>query len=94
MVTAFASATGVLAMIAAARRYPESALQILGFGVLSSCSVNAAAVALGSIAGVGSKDQGSVSAAFSTTTDVVVAAVLFGLALAFGLASNTVRRAG
>ncbi|MCZ4499552.1 MAG: hypothetical protein JWQ74_2105 [Marmoricola sp.] len=92
LITVFAGVTGALALTPAASRYPESTLHLLTFGVLTSLSINALAVGIGSIASAANKDQGSVSADFSTTTDVVVALALLGVAVACGFAAAAVRR--
>ncbi len=57
------------------------------FGVLMSLGMNSAVVGLGSIVSAMHKDEGSVSAAFSTTTDVLVAAGLFAAAVALAAAA-------
>ena len=54
------------------------------FGVLASLALNSFAVGVGSIVSATHKDEGSVSADFTTTADVLVAAGLFVVAAMFG----------
>lgn len=91
-IAAYSVVTGILALSPAASRYRESSLHILTFGVLSSLALNAAAVGIGSIVSDANKNQGSVTAGFSTTADIVVGLACFGLAGAFAFTANSVRR--
>lgn len=59
------------------------------FGVLLSLALNSAVVGVGSIISATHKDEGSVSADFSTATDVLIATGL--LVLAATLAAVAVR---
>jgi hypothetical protein len=91
-IAVYAVFTGVLALTAAAWKYASSAFQILTFGILASLALNATAVGIGSIVSAFNKDQHSVSADFSTTTDVLAAAALLGLAAVCAVAAEDVRR--
>jgi cytochrome bd-type quinol oxidase subunit 2 len=57
------------------------------FGVQMSLALNLAIVAAGSVVSATHKDEGSVSADFSTTTDVLLASVLLVLAAALATAA-------
>lgn len=94
LIAVYAVLAGALAAAPPAMRYPDSTLQIQAFGALTSLAVNATAVSLGSIVSAVNKDQNSVSADFSSTTDVLVAAALVGVAALCACAANAVRRTG
>lgn len=82
---------GVFALSPAAVRHPGLAFHILTFGILISLALNAAAVGIGSVVSAANKDQGSVSANFSTITDVLVAFSLLGISAGLAYTANRVR---
>ncbi|WP_148046074.1 hypothetical protein [Nocardioides marmoriginsengisoli] len=90
LIAVYAFVVGSLATSVPAWRYPESSFRILNFGVVASLALNTAAVGIGSIASAANKDQQSVSAAFSTTTDVLVAMSLFGVAAICAFAASRI----
>ncbi len=93
LITVFAVVAGLIgaAFWMASGPRPGAARRI-AFGVLTSLALNAAVVGAGSLVSAAHKDEGSVSAAFSTPTDVLVAVVLFVLAAALATAAHGVGR--
>lgn len=92
-VAIFAIVAGLIAaaLPAAARPGPPAAHRA-AFGVLMSLALNSAVVGVGSIVSAAHKDEGSVSADFTTTTDFLVAAGLFVLTAALAAAALRVDR--
>jgi hypothetical protein len=88
LITTFACVTGVVgaAFSAASRPGRPFAGRVVS-GVLMSVALNAAAVGAGSVVSALHKAENSVSADFSTTTDVLVAAGLFATALVLAAAA-------
>lgn len=84
MIAAFAGLCG-LVQIFGPSSANTSAKRRAAFGILSSVSLNATVVAIGSIVSAKHKAEGSVSATFSTATDVSVATGLFLIAVCFAL---------
>jgi hypothetical protein len=83
LITIFATVTGVLAMALPLTSGPRpSAARRAAFGIPMSLALNLAVVGVGSIVSATHKEENSVSVDFSTTTDVLVAAGLFGAAIA------------
>ncbi len=93
LVAIFAIVSGLIgaAFWMTSRPRPAAARRA-AFGVLVSLALNSAVVGAGSVVSAANKDEGSVSAAFSTPTDVLVAALLFVLAAALGTTALRVGR--
>jgi hypothetical protein len=89
MIALFAGLCG-LVQVSGPCSADTSARQRAAFGVLSSLSLNATVVGIGSVVSSEHKAEGSVSATFSTTTDVMVAACLCLAALGCALAARRV----
>lgn len=83
-VGAFATVTGLLAATITVVRQRRSYAGCAVVGVLSSLALNAAVVAVGSVVSALHKQDGSVSADFSTATDVLVAGGLLVVAVVLG----------
>lgn len=82
-VAVFATACGLPVLLAAEWEPVVNTRELFAFGIQSAWALNALAVGIGSIVSADHKAEGSVSADFSTTTDVVVATALFGIAAFF-----------
>jgi hypothetical protein len=81
LITIFAVTSGLASMIIPVSRPPgASASRRAAFVVQLSLALNSAVVGVGSIVSALHKEENSVSADFSTATDVLVAAALLGLA--------------
>ena len=90
LITAYAALSGAAAMALPWMSEPRPpAVRRAAFGVQMSLSVNMVFLAAGSIVSATHKDEGSVSADFSTATDVLVFCGL--LVLAAALAAAAVR---
>lgn len=86
LVAAFACAMGCFGALADRSGVPGRRLwQSAAVTVPTSLSLNALAVAVGSVVSAANKDQNSVSAAFSTTTDVLVAGSLLAASVLLAL---------
>ena len=96
MVAVFATCTGLLGATVPTeptvprRRYGRRA----GVGVLTSLALNALVLAVGSVVSATHKAEGSVSADFSTTTDVLVVVGLAAVAAVCGVGAVGVERRG
>jgi cellobiose-specific phosphotransferase system component IIC len=84
MIAIFATVTGLLSTFTKGDRPFARRASV---GVLASLALNSAVVGAGSIVSAAHKDDGSVSAAFSTQTDVLVATGLFVVACACAAAA-------
>ena len=88
LIAIFAVATGLIGMAVSANGGPPAtAGRRVRCGVLASLALNTAVVGAGSIVSAQHKAENSVSAGFSTTTDVLVASVLFVMAIVLTLAA-------
>ncbi len=88
LIMIFASVAGlVAAALSSAMRPKRSFFGRAAFGVQMSLALNSAVVGAGSIVSATHKDENSVSAGFSTTTDVLIATALFVLAAALAVAA-------
>ena len=88
LIAMYATVTGAVGM--ALFRTPEprpSMAARVAFGVPMSLALNSAVVGIGSIVSATHKDENSVSADFSTVTDVLVASGLFVVAIALAAAA-------
>jgi hypothetical protein len=91
LIAIFAVVTGLLGAVLPLTSAPRPPMRRRAvFGVLVSLAVNSAVVGLGSVVSAMHKDEASVSADFSTVTDVLVASVLFVLAAALAAAAMRV----
>ena len=88
LIMIFASVAGLVAAALSSATRPERAFfGRAAFGVQMSLALNSAVVGAGSIVSATHKDENSVSAGFSTTTDVLIATGLFVLAAALAVAA-------
>ena len=88
LIAIFASVAGLVgAAFPTASAPRRSFARRAAFGVRMSLALNSAVVGAGSIVSATHKDENSVSAGFSTTTDVLIATGLFVLAAALAVAA-------
>ncbi len=93
LVATFAIVAGVIgAALTTATRPRPAAARRAAFGVLMSLGLNSAVVGVGSVVSAAHKAENSVSADFTTTMDVLVAAGLFVLGAALATAALQVDR--
>ena len=93
MVTVFATGAGLLGATVPTVR-GRSFGRRAAVGVLTSAALNAVVVAAGSVVSATHKAEGSVSADFSTTTDVLVAAGLLAVAAVCAVGAVGAERRG
>jgi hypothetical protein len=91
LIAMYATFTGAFSMALFMTPEPRPPLSArVAFGVPMSLALNSAVVGIGSIVSATHKDEGSVSAGFSTVTDVLVASGLFVVAIALAAAASRV----
>ena len=84
MIAAIAAAGAIVSTFVIKPALHLTLRQSAALAISVSAAINLLVVGLGSIVSAQHKDEGSVSADFSTTTDVIVAACLLGGAAAAG----------
>lgn len=88
LIAIFACVSGLVGVAASTAFRPGRSLaRRAALGVRLSLALNSAVVGVGSIVSATHKDENSVSADFSTATDVLIAMVLFVLAVALAVAA-------
>lgn len=90
MITIFAIIVGALQVFVSAPVISGGPGRRAAFGVLACLSLNSAVVCVGSVISAMHKAENSVSANFSTRTDVLVATSLFLAAIAFAICAHRV----